>query len=165
MVALLLLIIPSSVFAVEPEKEGLFRDHLIQPQKNRIAINENFAPDESCMFDAYQLKCVPGAEQECPEGFAQNEDPTCWFEHDICPEGYLTVDDDETGKCYNDVSCVDSYLVTNDTRFNYVFLEDERRCANPSYLCEEPADHLVCKEYLEAVESQRRSFLENTKQN
>lgn len=34
-------------------------------KQNRPPINEYFAPDESCDFDAYQLKCIPGSEQEC----------------------------------------------------------------------------------------------------
>ena len=48
-------------------------------QDQRPAINPDFAPDESCLFDAYQLKCVPGAEQDCHEvGFWNYDDSTCF---------------------------------------------------------------------------------------
>jgi hypothetical protein len=33
---------------------------------NRPAINEEFDPDYSCLFDTFQLKCIPGSNQECP---------------------------------------------------------------------------------------------------
>ena len=48
---------------------------------DRPAINPDFSPDESCLFDVYQLRCIPGAEQECPEGLGTNEDYTC-FSHE-----------------------------------------------------------------------------------
>lgn len=35
-------------------------------QTSRPAINPDFAPDRSCLFDVYQLHCIPGSEQECP---------------------------------------------------------------------------------------------------
>ncbi len=72
-------------------------------QRDRPAINPDFDPDQSCNFDAYQLKCIPGSEQDCYdiEGFAQNEDYTCHVSGP-CPEGYHGRDDDETGQCYPD---------------------------------------------------------------
>ena len=64
-------------------------------------------PDESCLFDVYQIKCqaFPNmnetARAQCPEGFATNEDDYCFPLHsDGCPEGYHTTEDDETGQCY-----------------------------------------------------------------
>jgi hypothetical protein len=66
------------------------------------------------MFDAYQLKCIPGSEQSCHEvGFGNNEDATCFFKHpNGCPEGYFSADDDETGQCYktSEGGCEDSYV-------------------------------------------------------
>jgi len=66
--------------------------------------NPFFGPDYSCLFDAYQLHCIPGDQQECPEGFGQNEDGTCVVSKrgEGCPEGYYGTDDDETGQCYPD---------------------------------------------------------------
>ena len=52
-------------------------------------------PDESCLFDVYQIKCqaFPNmnetAREQCPEGFATNEDDYCFPLHrEGCPEGY-----------------------------------------------------------------------------
>ena len=45
--------------------------------------------------------CIPGEDQECPQGFGNNEDETCFLTHKGgCPEGYYGVSDDETGQCY-----------------------------------------------------------------
>lgn len=63
--------------------------------------NPFFGPDYSCLFDAYQLHCIPGDQQECPKGFGQNEDSTCVPRSD-CPEGYYSEDENETGQCYPD---------------------------------------------------------------
>jgi hypothetical protein len=63
--------------------------------------NPFFGPDYSCLFDAYQLHCIPGDQQECPKGFGQNEDTTCSPRGD-CPVGYHGEDEDETGQCYPD---------------------------------------------------------------
>jgi hypothetical protein len=76
-----------------------------------LIVNPNFAPDYTCLFDAYQLHCIPGEDQDCYdiEGFAQNEDGTCFAKTFIngtweweCPDGYHSEDDDETGQCYPD---------------------------------------------------------------
>ncbi|MGC2307222.1 MAG: hypothetical protein WA461_02370 [Nitrososphaeraceae archaeon] len=72
-------------------------------QIGELRVNPYFAPDESCMFDTYQLQCIPGEDQECPKGYGQNEDGTCFLIHkDGCPEGYHSAEDDETGQCYPD---------------------------------------------------------------
>ena len=72
-------------------------------QIQELRINPHFAPDESSMFDAYQLHCIPGEDQECPEGFGSNEDATCFVsKKNGCPDGYHGEDDDETGQCYPD---------------------------------------------------------------
>ena len=72
-------------------------------QIEKLIENPFFAPDASCMFDAYQLHCIPGDHQECPEGFASNEDSTCFVsKKNGCPDGYHSADDDETGQCYPD---------------------------------------------------------------
>lgn len=71
--------------------------------------NPAFAPDYSCLFDVYQLHCIPGDHQECPEGFGQNEDSTCFPMTMVngtwdweCPPEYHSESEDETGQCYPD---------------------------------------------------------------
>ena len=65
-------------------------------QIQRPAINEDFDPDYDCIFDVFQLKCVPGSEQECPESFSSAEPENCYPKHpEGCPEGYHGTDDDE----------------------------------------------------------------------
>jgi hypothetical protein len=71
-------------------------------QLQNVLENPFFAPDYTCLFDAYQLHCIPGENQECPEGFGANEDETCFPSHDDCPVGYHGIDEDETGQCYPD---------------------------------------------------------------
>jgi hypothetical protein len=122
-------------------QSGFFteREFVVQPKSNRPAINEDFDPDRSCMFDAYQLKCIPGAEQECPEGFGNNDDSTCFFFHkEGCPEGYHSTDKDETGQCYSNEEGCNAYATINGTRHDYVLLTDRPGkgdiCADPRYL-------------------------------
>jgi hypothetical protein len=73
-------------------------------QIQNLIENPFFAPDYSCLFDAYQLHCIPGDQQECPKGFGNNEDGTCVVSKRgvDCPEGYHGADEDETGQCYPD---------------------------------------------------------------
>jgi hypothetical protein len=53
MIALLYLIVPSSVFA---SPEGLFNEEGYALYKDkRIAINPEFSPNKSYMFDAYRV--------------------------------------------------------------------------------------------------------------
>ena len=73
---------------------------------NQPPINPEFDPDKSCQFDVSQDKCVPGTEQECPEGFGTNDLGTCFPVDEngyaICPQGYGLLDDYEDGQCYPD---------------------------------------------------------------
>ena len=88
----------------------------------RPAINPNFNPNYSCLFNVYQEKCIPGSQQKCPKPqFGSNEDDTCFpmtlingeWEWE-CPDGYHSIDDDETGQCYpNSEGCIyDDYILT-----------------------------------------------------
>ena len=44
-------------------------------QTKRTAINEDFDPEESCLFDVYQEKCLPNPiTDECSEDFGTHED-------------------------------------------------------------------------------------------
>jgi hypothetical protein len=68
--ALVLTIPTASVFATE--------DISNMNQGNRSAINPEFDPDYSCLFDVFQLKCVPGSEQVCPDGFSAGDPENCF---------------------------------------------------------------------------------------
>jgi hypothetical protein len=86
------------------------------------------------MFDAYQLKCIPGAEQDCHEaGFGNNDDSTC-FPYEViiggCSDGYHSTDDDETGQCYpNEEGCLNDYILLTDRP------DKGDRCAEMNYEC------------------------------
>ena len=117
-------------------------------QGNRPTINEDFDPDYDCVFDVFLLKCVPGSEQECPEGFRSAEPENCYPVHpEGCPEGYHGTDDDETGQCYPNDECeYDGYVLLTDRP------DKGDRCASLRYLCSESSedkDHPACKEFLE----------------
>jgi hypothetical protein len=122
-------------------QSGFFteRGFVVQPKSDRPAINEDFNPDRSCMFDAYQLRCILGADQVCPEGFGNNDDSTCFFFHKKgCPEGYHSTENDETGQCYSNEEGCNTYVTINGTRHDYVLLIDRPdngdTCADPRYL-------------------------------
>lgn len=104
-------------------------------QIQELPTNPNFAPNQSCLFNAYQLKCIPGEQQECPEGFGTNEDGTCFAETLIngkweweCPGGYHSEDDDETGQCYPDTEPCYPGQIRN---------PDFPACSSEDYVCEE----------------------------
>ena len=137
----------------EQKASGFYDEEGFPKQKERPAINPDFAPDEDCNIE-YELKCIPGSQQSCSdlEGFNNGENNVCTPIE--CQEGYHDVDDDETGLCYpNSEDCSDSYLMTYDgkKRLNYVFEggKDGKgdRCANPAYLCDDISSHEICKEY------------------
>ena len=123
-------------------------------------------PDESCLFDVYQIKCQAfpnmneSARAQCPEGFGTNEDDRCFPLHSAgCPEGYHDVNDDETGQCYpNDEGCNAADLTYDGERFDYVLLTDRHngkvdRCVSLHDICGENGeipDHPKCEEFLEA---------------
>src|SRR5262245_38280678 len=72
----------------------------LESQIHKLIENPFFAPDGSCLVDAYQLHGIPADHQECPEGYGNNEDYTCIPTHEQCPDGYHSADDDETSQCY-----------------------------------------------------------------
>jgi hypothetical protein len=122
---------------------GFTGDDFSASHSQRPAINPDFDPDESCDLDAYQLKCIPGSEQDCPEGFAQNEDATC-HKSGPCPEGYHSEDEDETGQCYlNSEGCISGSMVLLERE------EGGYNCAILDYICddEEHRNQDYCREY------------------
>jgi hypothetical protein len=65
-----------------------------------------FAPDKSCLFNVNQPICIPPEGVDCPEGFGTNDDGYCFPFNELgeweCPQGYHSIEDDETGQCYPD---------------------------------------------------------------
>lgn len=126
---------------------GFIGDDFTGVKSDRPAINADFAPDESCWFDVMQLKCIPGSQQDCPEGFEINEDRIC-HPTGPCPDGYHSAWEDESGQCYpNDEGC-------QDDGFYLAELEDEDRSdqCGPLYtICdeEEVRNGDFCIEYCE----------------
>jgi hypothetical protein len=83
-----------------------------QPTNQTLAREQ---PDESCLFDVTQPRCLPDENGQCPEGFFTNEDQQCFPQHEQCPDGYHGQEDDETGQCYPDSrSCDEGYILSPD---------------------------------------------------
>jgi hypothetical protein len=129
----------------EEERESGFYDEEGYPlnTQDRPVVNPAFDPDEDCNL-AYELKCLPGAEQECPDGFHNGEDNVC--SPIECQEGYITADDDETGLCITPEEC-EEY-----NPGNYVLIETDdgtETCAALYYICdnEEHIEEEYCVEW------------------
>jgi hypothetical protein len=127
-----------SPFAGADATNGEFSSSI---KANRPAINPDFAPDESCLFDVFQLKRVPGSQQECPEGFGHADPDNCYPQFGpggtwACPEGSHGVEDDETSQCYPDgVPCPDDMIMTED---------DDRGCVEYRISCDANPNHPLC---------------------
>jgi hypothetical protein len=83
-IAIIVLTVPTvnassgRVLSEEERESGFYDEDGYPKQADRPAINPDFAPDYSCLFDIYQAKCIPSSEQECPEGLGgNNDDETC----------------------------------------------------------------------------------------
>ena len=141
----MVLVIPISitVSAYSNNESEFFReDGRVALTEERPAINPAFDPDYDCNL-AYEFKCIPGSQQECPEGYHNGEDNVCSPED--CQEGYHMVDDDETGLYYPDSEgCPDD---------NFILIErgngNEMKCAAFFYICdnEEHTNLDYCIEY------------------
>ena len=98
-----------------------------------IEYMETGGPDESCLFDVEQIKCLPSPiTDECPENFWTNEDGQCFPLNENgdweCPEGYHSTQDDESGQCYPDTEpCYPGHLSSPDTT----------SCSDEEWVCEE----------------------------
>ena len=71
----------------------------IAGESNTPSGSSNSQPDGDCLFDPSLPKCAPDENGNCPEGFNMNGYEQCFPEHDGCPDGYHSADDDETGRC------------------------------------------------------------------
>lgn len=116
------------IFALPPvvgtfaSETGFYNEEgYVKYYRDRPAINPEFAPDRSCLFDVFQDKCVPGTDQECPKDFGINDAGTCFpyvFITEGCPDGYHSMDDDETGQCYPNSEECPKYMKMNDEKDN-----------------------------------------------
>lgn len=136
---------PREPFTEMERESGLYNEegYLLDISK-RPAINPDLDVDEDCKFDAYQIKCQPGSEQECPWGPGTNEDYSCVPNDIECPVGYNIEDDDESGQCIPNEIC--------EAYDNMVLIEREGegdRCAALYYLCNEDGQRAeeYCIEY------------------
>ena len=80
------------------------------------------------MFNPDLPKCA-SVDGECPDGFFQNEDEQCVPDHrDGCPDGYHSVDDDETGRCIpNSDGCP----------AGMIFRPDQKTCGYKDDICKQ----------------------------
>lgn len=79
----------TSVYASnEDDDDNSFRTS----QRQRPAINPDFNPDYSCLFDVFQLKCIPGSEQECPKPRFSAGDPEMCFPNTLVNGEWKWVD-------------------------------------------------------------------------
>lgn len=97
-------------------------------------------PDQSCLFDSSQPRCAP-VNGVCPEGFNLNEDGNCFPQHERCPDGYHSEEDNETGECYPDSKPCPQGQVRD---------PDFPTCVNLTLaFCEEHQDIPECRELLD----------------
>ncbi|MDF0680749.1 MAG: hypothetical protein P0116_07285 [Candidatus Nitrosocosmicus sp.] len=93
------------------------------------------SPDNDCLFDPSLPKCAPDESGDCPEGFNMNEDEQCFPKHNGCPDGYHSVDDDETGRCISDSKGCPEGMI---------FRSDGKTCGYKEQLCQENSDLEGC---------------------
>ena len=102
----------------------------IEQQTNENNINP-------CLLDPSNPDCPkPDENQNCPEGWAQNEDGNCFPLHpDGCPEGYHSHENDETGRCIPDSTpCEPGYAMD----------PDFPTCSSIDSICRDHPDEDVC---------------------
>ena len=88
--------------------------------------DDSEGPDGDCLFDPNLPKCA-SVDGECPDGFFQNGYEQC-VPAGGCPDGYHTVDDDETGRCIpNSDGCPDGMI----------FRPDGETCGYKEDLCQD----------------------------
>jgi hypothetical protein len=73
-------------------------------------------PIDPCLLDPDNSPtCPPPVDGKCPEGYNMNENGKCFPEHDQCPNGYHSHEDDESGRCIPDSTpCDDGYIMNPD---------------------------------------------------
>lgn len=99
-------------------------------EKPATAIQQTNEDDiNPCLLDPSDPICPkPDPEtQECPAGWAQNEDGNCFPLHpEGCPSGYHGHEDDETGRCIPNSTPCDP---------GYEFNDDHTNCEREHFVC------------------------------
>lgn len=80
-----------------------------------IPVEPEPEPIDPCLLDPGHESCPEPVDGVCPEGYNMNEDGQCYPEHERCPAGYHSHEDDESGKCIPDSTpCDDGYIMNPD---------------------------------------------------
>jgi hypothetical protein len=99
-------------FVGDPESQFYREDGHPEELDLRPAVNPDFDPVESCDLK-WELKCIPGTEQDCPEGYNNFEVNVCTPIG--CPEGYHDYFEDEDAACYsNEQECKYDLVLAKD---------------------------------------------------
>jgi hypothetical protein len=100
---------------------------------------EVIIPDPTpCLLDPSDPSCPEPdpTTGECPPGYNLNEDGNCFPEHDRCPTGYHSHEDDETGRCIPDETPCDE---------GYIMSPDFPTCERKESVCQKHPDINECK--------------------
>lgn len=94
-------------------------------KKGKRDHHHNDGPDRDCLFKPSLPKCESD-NGECPDGFFQNGYEQCVPNHsDGCPDGYHSVDDDETGQCIKDSKGCPDGMEFRPDRKTCTYIEEE----------------------------------------
>lgn len=111
-----------------------------EEEQNQQAADISQDDIEPCLLDPSLPSCPkPDENQDCPEGWAQNEDGNCFPLHpDGCPNGYHGHEDDETGRCIpNSTPCDPSYILVSGEN-------GRKNCERKEFYCQTHEDDNRC---------------------
>lgn len=135
---------PETPPAPEPEPETppqpmTDEEKAAENEQQAIESNNDINP---CLLDPSLPSCPkPGPDQDCPEGWAQNEDGDCFPLHpNGCPRGYHGHEDDETGRCIpNSTPCDPDYILTTGEN-------NRKNCERKEFYCQTHENDNRCKD-------------------
>jgi hypothetical protein len=111
-----------------------------QLQENKLEAFTSNNDIDPCLLDPSDPVCPkPNPDtQDCPEGYAQNEDGNCFPLHpDGCPSGYHGHEDDETGRCIPNSTPCDP---------GYEFNDDHSNCEKEHFTCDGKPSVVKCED-------------------
>jgi hypothetical protein len=111
-----------------------------QLQENKLEAFTSNNDIDPCLLDPSDPICPkPDPDtQDCPEGYAQNEDGNCFPLHpDGCPSGYHGHEDDETGRCIPNSTPCDP---------GYEFNDDHSNCEKEHFTCDGKPSVVKCED-------------------
>ncbi len=97
-----------------PCNDGTFKEDLLDCADATVTpIPTPPEPIDPCLSDPDNSPtCPPPVDGQCPEGYIMNENGNCFPEHDQCPKGYHSHEDDESGRCIPDSTpCDEGYIM------------------------------------------------------